>query len=92
MVRIRRIGTGLLVNGACFCLLATGMAALSEDMRRHILNLLSGDGISELAVVTVPAGHIFHQLAATFADYQIHGGMVAFGAVAAVLVGFMCRT
>jgi len=91
MVRIRRIGTGLFVNAACFCLLATGMAALSEDMRRHILNLLSGDGISELAVVTVPAGHIVHQVVATFADYQIHGGMVAFGAVAVVLVGFMFR-
>jgi len=92
MARARRIGSALVLNGGCLFLLVTGTAFISEDMRRHLVNLLSGDGSTELAFVIGPAEHLVRQFVATFGDYQSHGMMVAFGAAALVLVGFLIRT
>jgi hypothetical protein len=92
MARARRVGSALVLNGGCLFLLAAGTAFISEDMRRHLVNLLSGDGSTELAFVIGPAEHLIRQCVATFGDYQSHGMMVAFGAAALVLVGFLIRT
>ncbi len=92
MMAKRRSGE-ILIKAGSLCVLVIGMAALNEDLRRHLMNALAGDRASEWAFVAGPTEQLTRQLFATLSDYQLaHGPLVAFGVVGVVLLGFMLRT
>lgn len=93
MLRIRRLGGETILSAGSLCLVVAGMTVINDDVRRHVIGMLSGDRATELAFVTGPAEQLGRRLLTIFADYQAaHGPLVAFGVVAAVLLGFMLCT
>ena len=80
------------LNLAALCVLLAGMSLLSDDVRRHLMTVMSGDRAGELAMIAEPADRAARMVLDTLAAYQSsHGHLVAFGVVAFVLVGFMLK-
>jgi hypothetical protein len=90
---LTRRRTEIVLNLFFFCLLAAGMALISDDVRGHVFNMISGDSATELSVIAAPARQVMHVVSSTFGDAKAaHGAVVAFGVAAVVLFGLMIRT
>jgi hypothetical protein len=73
-------------------LLVGALVALNQDMRRHVENILTGNG-SELTAITAPVNRAGRVVFQTLNDYRTdEGPMFAFALAAIVLVGFMWKT
>lgn len=91
MHRTHRL-TETVLSASGLCLLVGGAAAISDDVRLHVLNVVSGDR-GELATITAPAHRAAHAVASTLADVQAAPqAVVAFGLGAVVLFILMFRT
>ena len=81
-----------ILNGLGFCLLVAAMAAIDNNVRRHVVNVFTGNAASELAVVTAPANRIVRVAFEAFSDYRTDNEwLFGFGVVAAVLFAVLFK-
>lgn len=93
MQRIRNRCAEAILNLGVIGLVVAGMALISDDVRRHLGELVAGDRAGELALVIGPADHLRHLAMDSISGYQsTHGPVVAFAVGAFVLVCFMLKT
>lgn len=93
MPSARHRSASILVTTGSACLLLAGMAVFSDEVRRHVANLLSGDRSGELAKVIDHVGQVTRAVVAVLGDYRAtHEPLVAFGLVALVLFVLMIRS
>lgn len=85
-----RIQDALLSAGSVG-VIVTGLAAMNDDIRRHVMNVVAGN-TSELAIVAAPIGRAATIAMKTMNDYQTDNGVLfAFGVAAVVLFGFLFK-
>jgi hypothetical protein len=83
----------VLLNGVTIGLLLTGMTAIHPEMRRHVMNIVSGDAVNELVLVTSRVSQAGHQAVETVYGYQAgNSSLVLFALVAVVLFALMLRS
>jgi hypothetical protein len=88
---MQRIYDAFLTTGSIGVIVA-GLAAMNDDVRRHIMNLVAGNVVSELAVVAAPVNRAATAAMKTLNDYQTDNGpLFAFGVAAVVLFGFLFK-
>jgi len=74
-------------------LLVTGAAMINDEVRAHVLNVVSGDRAQELATIAGPAHRAARAVASTFGDVQAApSSVLAFCLGAVVLFILMFRT
>jgi hypothetical protein len=82
-----------LLNFSAFSLLMTGLAALDNDIRRHLVNMVSGDSMKEMAIITAPVDRVARVAFETLRDYQTdNGALFAFAVAAVVLFAFLFKS
>ena len=93
MQRVRNRCAEVIFSAGTLGLVVAGMALISEDFRRHLANLISGDRFSELSLISGPADHFTRSVMESFGSYQtINGELVMFGLATVFLVGFMLKS
>lgn len=93
MQRVRNRCGEAILNAGTFGLVLAGMALISDDVRRHLTNLISGDRFSELSLIAGPADRFTRTVMESFGGYQaINGQLVMFGIATVFLVGFMLKS
>jgi hypothetical protein len=86
-----RIHDAILTAGG-LGLLVIGLAAINNDVRRHMAHLVGGD-TSELVLVAAPINRAARAAVQTLHDYQTdNGALFAFGVAAVVLFGFLFKS
>lgn len=82
-----------LMNFGAFGLLMTALAAIDSDIRRHIVNVVAGDSMKEMAIVAAPVDRVMRVAFATVRDYQTDNGeLFAFAVAAVVLFAFLFKS
>jgi hypothetical protein len=82
-----------ILNCGAFGLLMTGLAAIDSDIRRHLMNMVAGDSMTEMAIVTAPVDRVVRMTFATMRDYQTdNGALFAFAVAAIVLFAFLFKS
>ena len=82
-----------LLNCGAFGLLMTALAAIDSDIRRHVLNVVAGDSMKEMAIMTAPVDRVVRVTFETLRDYQTdNGAMFAFAVAAVVLFAFLFKS
>jgi hypothetical protein len=75
------------------CVLFAGMAAMNDDVRGHIVNVLNGDHSGQLSMLGLRANTLAGPLVKMAVDsWSAHTPLVVFGLASIVLVAFMLRT
>jgi hypothetical protein len=81
-----------ILNGLSFCLVVAGMAAIDNNVRRHVVNIITGNAASELAIVTAPANRFARAALEAVNDYRTDNEyLFGFGVVAAVLFAVLFK-
>lgn len=81
-----------ILNGLGFCLVVAGMAAIDHNVRRHVVNFVTGDAARELAIITAPANRFARVAFEALSDYRTDNEwLFGFGVVAAVLFAVLFR-
>jgi hypothetical protein len=75
-----------LLSTVALSVILTGMAAIDSDMRQHLVNIVRGDSVNELAIVAAPVTGLGHLALETLGDYQADNPLVLAFAVAAVVL------
>ena len=92
MTRTSR-ATDVFLHAGVFTILIAGIAALNDDVRRHVVNAVAGDRASELSLVAGPADRVVRAIYSTMHSYAgSDGTLLAFGLGAVVLFTLMIRT
>ena len=81
------------LHGGILTILIAGIAAINDDVRRHVVNVVAGDRASELSLVSGPADRVVHTVYAALHSYAgSDGTLLAFGLGAVVLFTLMIRS
>ena len=92
MVGARPRAVDAVIHVSALSLLVACMAAMNDDVRRFVVNMIAGDRVSELMIVAAPLDRVVRGVADSFNALPIsHGPMVMFGALAAVLTWMMFK-
>ena len=92
MYRSQRLTETVLSAGGLF-LLVSGAALINDEVRSHVMNVVSGDRAMELATIAAPAHRAARAVASTFGDVQAApSSVLAFSLGAVVLFVLMFRT
>src|SRR5262249_7653101 len=92
MYRSYRLTETVLGVGSLFGLVA-GAALINDEVRHHLMNLVSGDSATEWMTIAAPAHRAAVAVASTFGDVKAApSSVVAFGLGALVLFILMFRT
>jgi len=92
MVGARPRAVDAAIHFSALSLLVACMAAMNDDVRRFVVNLIAGDRMTELMLVAEPLDRIVRSVADSFNALPIsHGPMVMFGVLAAVLTWLMFK-
>ena len=84
LTQMRRLYNAILCAGG-IALLATGLAAINSDVRRHIVNVFHGDA-SELVIAAAPIDRAARIAVQTLNHYHTDNGHLFAFAVAAVVL------
>jgi len=92
MVRTRR-ATEAVLNVGALSIVVAGMAAMNDDVRRHVVNVIAGDRGTELSIISGPADHATRAVFSTLHSYVgSDATLVAFGVAAVVLFTLMIKS
>ncbi|HMF94954.1 MAG TPA: hypothetical protein VKE96_11690 [Vicinamibacterales bacterium] len=92
MIRSHRL-TEIVLSASALFVLVAGAALINDEVRKHVMNVVSGDGATELATIAAPAHRAALAVASTFGDVKAApSSVVAFCVGAFVLFILMFRT
>lgn len=76
----------VILHATALSVLVAGLSAINLDVRRHVVNIVAGDAVSELAIIAAPVNQIGRLAVATLHDYEMANPLLMLFALAAVVL------